>query len=147
MVTCYLSLGSNLGERRENIAAAIFKIKQLKDTLITKVSSNIETEPVGGPIQGKFLNAAIEIQTNLSCRQLLGHLQAIEEELGRVRSVKDAPRTIDLDILLYADQKINEDDLIVPHPRMKEREFVILPLKEIAPRVVEGLFRADNQKN
>ncbi|TRZ94832.1 2-amino-4-hydroxy-6-hydroxymethyldihydropteridine diphosphokinase [bacterium] len=147
MITCYLSIGSNLGERQDNIAEAINKIKHLKDTLITKVSSNIETEPVGGPVQGKYLNAAIEIQTNLSCRQLLDHLQAIERELGRVRTAKDGPRIIDLDILFYADQIINEDDLIVPHPRMKEREFVILPLKEIAPEVVKGLFRADNQKN
>jgi 2-amino-4-hydroxy-6-hydroxymethyldihydropteridine diphosphokinase len=147
MVTCYLSLGSNLGERQENIVEAIRRIKKLKDTLVTKVSSNIETEPVGGPLQGKFLNAAIEIQTNLSCRQLLKHLQAIEQELGRVRTVKDGPRIIDLDILLYADYKINEADLIIPHPRMKEREFVILPLKEIASEVVKGLFRADHQKN
>ena len=147
MITCYLGIGSNLGERQKNIAIAIEKVKQLKGTLVTKVSSNIETAPVGGSPQGKFLNAAIEIQTNLSCRQLLNCLHAIEKELGRAPTVKDAPRSIDLDILFYGDQRIDEDGLTVPHPRMKGREFVLIPLKEIAPGVVEGLLDADNQKN
>jgi 2-amino-4-hydroxy-6-hydroxymethyldihydropteridine diphosphokinase len=137
---CYIGLGSNLGDRALNIQLAIEKIKRLKDTKITKISSIIETLPVGGPAQGKFLNAAIEIQTNMSPRDLLKNLQTIESELGRLRTVKNGPRTIDLDILFCEDLQIRENDLIVPHPRIKEREFVLTPLREIAPDLVKRLF-------
>ncbi len=147
MFVCYIGLGSNLGNRKENIRLAIEKIKELKETTVTKISSLIETDPVGGPAQGKFLNAAIEIQTNLSAPELLRHLQKIESRLGRVRTVKNGPRTIDLDILFYGDKQINQEDLIVPHPRIKEREFVLAPLREIAPDIVKKLFDEDSQKN
>jgi len=144
---CYIGLGSNLGDRALNIQLAIEKIKQIQNTKITKISSIIETLPVGGPAQGKFLNAAIEIQTNISCRELLKNLQTIESELGRLRTVKNGPRTIDLDILFCEDLQIREKDLIVPHPRIKEREFVLTPLREIAPGIVKKLFDEDSQDN
>jgi 2-amino-4-hydroxy-6-hydroxymethyldihydropteridine diphosphokinase len=137
---CYIGLGSNLGDRALNIQLAIEKIKQIQDTKITRISSIIETLPVGGPPQGKFLNAVIEIQTNISAQKLLKNLQGIESELGRRRTVKNGPRTIDLDILLYGDMQIRQKNLIVPHPKIKEREFVLTPLREIAPDLVKRLF-------
>lgn len=140
MHTCYIGLGSNLGNRQENIRLAIDKINQLKNTKVSKASSIIETEPVGGPCQGKFLNAAIEIQTALSAQELLNNLKNIEAELGRIRATKNGPRTIDLDILVFDNQEIKERDLIVPHPRILEREFVLAPLREIAPEMVKKLL-------
>jgi len=140
MPICYIGLGSNLGDRDKNIRLALDKINQLKDTKVTKFSSIIETEPVGGPPQAKFLNAAIEIETQFSPRELLTNLQDIEQKLGRVRTVKNGPRTIDLDILFFNNKKINEQDLIVPHPKILEREFVLTPLREIAPEIVKKLL-------
>lgn len=139
MTVSYIGLGSNLGGRNKNILSAIKKIGAIKDTQVTKVSTIIETTPVGGPPQGNFLNAVIEIHTGLSCRKLLTHLQNIESGLGRVRNVKNQPRTIDLDILLFGDQLIREEGLVVPHPRVGERDFVLGPLKEIAPEVATGI--------
>jgi 2-amino-4-hydroxy-6-hydroxymethyldihydropteridine diphosphokinase len=147
MFTCYIGLGSNLGDRRKNLMQAIEKIGRLQNTKVTKTSSIIETEPVGGPPQGKFLNACLEIQTELSARELLKNLQNIESELGRVRTVKYGPRTIDLDILLFNDKQIKDKDLTVPHPKILEREFVFAPLKEIAPDTVKKLLHEVNQNN
>ena len=131
MVTSFLGIGSNLGDRKKNIRLAIAKIKILKDTKILKVSNVISSKPLGGPCQRDFLNGAIKIQTKLSPLKLLGALKTIEKELGRKKTVKNGPRTIDLDILLYGNKIINRSNLIVPHPRMFEREFVIKPLLEI----------------
>jgi 2-amino-4-hydroxy-6-hydroxymethyldihydropteridine diphosphokinase len=147
MSVCFIGIGSNLGDRREFIRSAIEKINLLKETRVTKESSVIETDPVGGPTQAKYLNAAIEILTSLTPRELLINLHNIESELGRVRTVKNGPRTIDLDILLFNNAKINDKDLIVPHPRILEREFVLKPLREIAPQVVEKLLYENNQRN
>jgi len=147
MPISYIGIGLNLGDRRENFKLAIDKINRIKDTKVTKTSSIIETSPIGGPPQAKFLNAVIEIQTDLSPRELLTDLQNIEQALGRKRTVKNGPRTIDLDILLFENQKINEQDLVVPHPRIKEREFVLNPLKEIAPQALERLLNENHQKH
>jgi 2-amino-4-hydroxy-6-hydroxymethyldihydropteridine diphosphokinase len=144
MPVCYLGIGSNLGNREENIAQAIEKVRQLPDTAVVKVSSLIETDPQGGPQQGLFLNAAMEIKTQLSPHQLLSALQKIENDLGRVRVVKNGPRTIDLDILLYDNLNLAEADLVIPHPRMKERDFVLRPLREIAPLAAEKLLHENN---
>lgn len=144
MPVCYIGLGSNLGDRGKNIRQAIDMINCLDKTQVKKTSSVIETLPVGGPVQGKFLNAVMEIQTDLSARQLLASLQKIEKDLGRIRRVKNAPRTIDLDILFFDDMKINDNDLILPHPRIKEREFVLVPLKEIAPELAKKILNEDN---
>ncbi|MDD5568632.1 MAG: 2-amino-4-hydroxy-6-hydroxymethyldihydropteridine diphosphokinase [Candidatus Omnitrophica bacterium] len=132
MVICYLSLGSNLGNRRKNIGQAIRKINLLKDTKVLKHSSIIETDPVGGPRnQPKFLNASLKISTLLSPLKLLKKIKIIEKEMGRVKSMRNGPRVIDLDILLYGDKIIREKNLIVPHPRMFVRDFVIKPLAEV----------------
>jgi len=128
---CYIGIGSNLGDRGKYIESAIDKLRAIKGIEVKKVSSIYETDPVGGPGQGKYLNGVLELETELEPRVLLAKLQAIENELGREKTVKNAPRTIDLDILLYGDEKIDEPGLKVPHPRMREREFVMKPLKEI----------------
>ena len=128
---CYIGIGSNLGDRQKYIESAIQGLKETKGIEVRKVSSIYETDPEGGPVQGKYLNGAIEIETELGPRELLTRLLNIETLLGRKRTVKNGPRTIDLDILLFGDQKIDEPDLKIPHPRMCGREFVMKPLKEI----------------
>jgi dihydroneopterin aldolase/2-amino-4-hydroxy-6-hydroxymethyldihydropteridine diphosphokinase len=132
MTVCYLGVGSNLGNRRKNIAQAMQKISKLKDTRIIKMSKVIQTQPMGGPSnQGKFLNAALKIQTKIPPLKLLQALKKIERDLGRTKTVRYGPRVIDLDILFYGDKIINRKGLIIPHPRIFEREFVIRPLSEI----------------
>ena len=132
MVICYLGVGSNLGNRRKNIKLALEKIRQLKDTKLLKVSKVMESIPLGGPAgQGKFLNAALKIKTRFSPKQLLKQLKIIEKDLGRVPTVRWGPRVIDLDILLYSDRLINTRELVVPHPRILERKFMIKPLLEV----------------
>ena len=132
MTVCYLGIGSNLGNRRGNIKLAVEKINALKGTLTLRLSRIIETEPVGGPAgQGKFLNACLKIKTKLPPLTLLRKLKQIEIQLGRKKTEKFGPRTIDLDILLYGDKVINRKELVVPHPRMFEREFVTKPLSEV----------------
>ena len=135
----YIGLGSNLGDRLANINKAIEYLKENQDITVERVSSIIETEPQGGPPQGKFLNAVVKIKTTLKPKELLKVLQNIEEKLGRVRTIKNGPRTIDLDILLYGNEKIDEPDLKVPHPRMGERSFVLGPLLEIEPNIFKRL--------
>jgi 2-amino-4-hydroxy-6-hydroxymethyldihydropteridine diphosphokinase len=132
MVICYLGIGSNLGNRKRQIKSAIAKINSLKNTRVLRVSKITETDPVGGPCgQSKFLNGALKIKTGLSPLVLLKKLKKIERELGRTKSVRFGPCAIDLDILFYADKIINRKELVVPHPRMFERNFVLKPLSEI----------------
>ncbi len=128
---CYIGIGSNLGDRQKNIDIAIQRLRETDAIEVSKVSSIYETEPVDGPGQSKYLNGVLEIETGLTARQLLNVLQDIESQLGRKRTVKNGPRTIDLDILTYGDQNIDEPGLNVPHPRMAEREFVQRPLREL----------------
>jgi len=109
----------------------------------TKISKIIETLPETDPQQGRYLNCVIEIQTTLSPHELLKRLQKIEVDLGRIRTIKNGPRNIDLDILLFGDVKINEDSLCIPHPRMFNRDFVMKPLEEIAPKVIKRLKRVN----
>ena len=109
---------------------------------VLKSASIIETDPVGGPKQDKFLNSVIKVQTELEPKELLKVLKNIENQLGRVKTIQDGPRPIDLDILLYDDLKLNTPSLIIPHPRMLERDFVLIPLKEIANDLVEKLQNA-----
>lgn len=136
----YIALGSNLGDRRRNMKSAIDRIGRMTGVRVTKISSFLETEPVGGPPQGMYLNAAIEIDCSLSAGQLLSELMRIESELGRKRLGKCFPRTIDLDILLFGGEVIDEPELQVPHPRMHERGFVLDPLNEIAPEVIHPVI-------
>lgn len=143
MATVYLGLGSNLGSRESNIRRAIDELKSI-GLQIEKRSSLIETEPVGGPPQGKFLNAVIKTKTQLPPQQLLTQLQSIEKKLGRVKTIINSPRVIDIDILLYDRLKMTTPRLTVPHPRMLHRDFVIRPLKEIEPALTEDLTHANN---
>lgn len=132
MVTCYLGIGSNLGDRRINIKSAVKKISELKETKLIKLSKAIETNPIGGPVgQPKFLNAVLKIRTNLQPLILLKKLKQIEKSLGRKKTVRWGPRAIDLDILFWGDKIINSMKLQVPHPRIFEREFVLRPLLEV----------------
>jgi 2-amino-4-hydroxy-6-hydroxymethyldihydropteridine diphosphokinase len=142
MTTCYIGIGSNIGDRLFYINSAIRAIKMLSCTRVNKVSRIIETAPQGGPVQGYFLNGVIEIATDLNPYELLKELRGIESSLGRVRTVKNAARTIDLDILLYGDVCLNEEALSIPHPRMLERDFVLIPLEQIAPGIAGKLKQA-----
>jgi 2-amino-4-hydroxy-6-hydroxymethyldihydropteridine diphosphokinase len=131
---CYIALGSNLGDRKQFLEQALDLLRQRTGVRVVEVSKFWETAPVGGPSdQGPFLNAAARLETDLSPRDLLQALLDTEQQLGRVRRERSGPRTIDLDLLLFGDQVIEEDGLTVPHPRMHERTFVLGPLAEIAP--------------
>jgi 2-amino-4-hydroxy-6-hydroxymethyldihydropteridine diphosphokinase len=137
-VRAYVALGSNLGDRERTLRTAVAAIGRLPDTAVTAASSVYATAPVGVDApQPDYYNAVIGIDTDLSPRELLQSLQAIERDAGRVRDpgLRNAARTLDLDILLYAERTIDEDGLRVPHPRLHERAFALAPLAEIAPRV------------
>lgn len=138
MAVAYIGLGSNLGDRGANLDAALALLKE-NGIAILKCSSIQETDPVGGPPQGNFFNAVVKIETELSPVELLNQCQAIEQELGRVRGAVNGPRTIDLDILLYDRLTVDTPQLKIPHPRMLERDFVMNPLKEIEPDLLEGI--------
>jgi len=132
MNICYLGIGSNLGERKKNIDLAVENIKKIKHTHFIKLAPVIETEPQGGPKgQGKYLNTVAKIKTSLSPFSLLKELKKIEKKLGRTKTVRNGPRVIDLDILLYADKVINTKRLKIPHPRLFLREFVLEPLSKL----------------
>ncbi len=130
----YLGLGSNLGDRELNLLEAVERLRLLGD--VVKVSRPYETDPVGYVDQPKFLNAALRLETDLDPWALLGRLKAIEADLGRVETVRFGPRTVDLDILTYDDLVISDPGLTIPHPRLAERAFVLVPLAEIAPDLV-----------
>lgn len=132
MNIAYLSLGSNLGNRKQYIESAVNKLNENENITVKKVSSIYETEPVGFTKQNKFLNIVVEIETSLEPLELLRQCQKIENDLGRVRIIRWGPRTIDIDIIIYEDYIIESNTLTIPHPRMKEREFVLIPLNEIA---------------
>jgi 2-amino-4-hydroxy-6-hydroxymethyldihydropteridine diphosphokinase len=135
--TAYIALGSNLGDRAANLESAIAKLRHTLGIEVIRVSSLLENPAVGGPEDSPaFLNAAAEIRTTLGAHALLKRLLEIERELGRTRRDKWEPRIIDLDLLLYGDQILSSQELIVPHPLMHERRFVLEPLAEIAPNAV-----------
>jgi 2-amino-4-hydroxy-6-hydroxymethyldihydropteridine diphosphokinase len=133
MADVYLSLGANLGDRAVTQRRAVRDLAALGD--VKRVSSLYETEPVGYTDQPNFLNAVVAMETALAPLDLLTGTAAIEQAHGRQRSFANAPRTLDIDILFYGDRIISEPDLIVPHPRLAERAFVLVPLVEIAPEL------------
>ncbi|ERS92267.1 MULTISPECIES: 2-amino-4-hydroxy-6-hydroxymethyldihydropteridine diphosphokinase [Staphylococcus] len=137
MTDVFLGLGSNVGDRENQLKEAIRLLDEQSGIKVVKVSSFYETEPVGYVDQPDFLNLCVEIQTELSPKAVLERGLAIEQQLHRVRKERWGPRTLDIDILLYGDQIIEEQDLTIPHPRMTERAFVLIPLQEIAPNKVE----------
>jgi len=132
MARAYIGLGSNLGDREGCLRAALQALRDA-GVVILRTSRFVETLPVGKTDQPDFLNAAAELRTDLSARELLDLLLRIESSLGRVRAERWGPRTLDLDLLLYDGEVIRETGLEVPHPRMHERRFVLEPLAEIAP--------------
>ena len=131
MTTCYIGVGSNIGDRRKFIDGSIAELKKVRGVSVIRISSIYETLPVSYIPQGRYLNGVIEIEADLKPMSLLKELNSIEEKLGRKRTVKNAPRTIDLDILYYGDKNIKDKDLVIPHPRIQEREFVLKGLKEL----------------
>ncbi|UXV42626.1 2-amino-4-hydroxy-6-hydroxymethyldihydropteridine diphosphokinase [Staphylococcus simulans] len=137
MTDVFLGLGSNVGDRENQLKEAICLLDEQSGIKVVKVSSFYETEPVGYVDQPDFLNLCVEIQTELSPKAVLERGLVIEQQLHRVRKERWGPRTLDIDILLYGDQIIEEQDLTIPHPRMTERAFVLIPLQEIAPNKVE----------
>jgi 2-amino-4-hydroxy-6-hydroxymethyldihydropteridine diphosphokinase len=131
--TAHIGLGSNLGERLENLQQATRRLAESGGIRVSQTSSVYETRPWGVEDQPRFLNAVIEIWTELSPHDLLARCQEIEDALGRERTQEWGPRVIDLDILLYGDRKIGTDDLTVPHPHLEQRAFVLVPLTDVAP--------------
>ena len=129
----YLSIGTNIGEREKNLQQAVQALMEQSAVQVTHVSSIYETAAVGYTEQADFLNIAVAIETTLIAQEILEVCQSIENELGRVREMRWGPRIIDLDILLYNQETIETESLIIPHPRMFERAFVLVPLQEIAP--------------
>ena len=137
MALIYLGIGSNLGDRAANVEKALALLKEHEEIKVLAVSNLIETEPQGGPEQGKFINGAVKIESDLMPLDLLAQLKMIERRLGRVKSEPNSPRPMDLDILFYDDVVIVEGkSLAIPHPRLAERMFVLKPLLEIAPDLV-----------
>jgi 2-amino-4-hydroxy-6-hydroxymethyldihydropteridine diphosphokinase len=131
-----IALGSNLGDRRAHLDYAVSRLGEFLEDV--QVSSFIETLPVGVPgDQGPFLNAAVVGATMLSARALLTQLLAIEADRGRERPFAGAARTLDLDLILFADQIIDEASLVVPHPRFRDRLFVLEPIAEVAPEIID----------
>jgi 2-amino-4-hydroxy-6-hydroxymethyldihydropteridine diphosphokinase len=130
-VRAFLGLGSNLGDRRRYLREGVAALPD-----VVAISPLYETDPVGGPPdQGPYLNLVVELDTTLSPRALLAAAQAAEQAAHRVRTERWGPRTLDVDVLLVGDLVVNEPDLIVPHPRMRERAFVLVPLADLAPEL------------
>lgn len=139
LVTVYLGLGSNLGDRQHNLSRAVELLSE--QIHIELVSSIYETEPVGYQEQPRFLNAVLRATTSLTPKRLLALAKGVEKVIGRIPSFPNAPRIIDIDILFYGEQVINLPQLTVPHPHLEERAFVLVPLAEIAPDVVHPVSR------
>ncbi|WP_203248993.1 2-amino-4-hydroxy-6-hydroxymethyldihydropteridine diphosphokinase [Sporosarcina beigongshangi] len=135
MTVAYLSIGSNIGDRLEHLVEAVRALQLYDGVEVLAVSSIYETAPVGYTDQADFLNVVVCLETVAVAQVLLEICQTVERELGRVRTVRWGPRTVDLDILLYSTDNIEEENLVIPHPRMHERAFVLIPLLEIAPTI------------
>ncbi|GLF92556.1 2-amino-4-hydroxy-6-hydroxymethyldihydropteridine pyrophosphokinase [Bacillus safensis] len=140
--TAYIALGSNIGKKETYLKEAVKKLHEHPEVQVELISSIYETTPVGYENQDDFLNMAVKISTSLHPHDLLSLTQKIEQELGRTREVRWGPRTADLDILLYNRENIETEQLIVPHPRMYERLFVLVPMSEICPEIDEVQINA-----
>ena len=136
----YLSIGSNMGDKKRYLDEAVSALRGLEDCRVTAVSDYIVTEPWGNTEQEEFLNGAVALQTLLSPYELLEEIQKIEAAAGRERKVHWGPRTLDIDILMYGDLVTDDEVLTIPHPFMEQRAFVLQPLAQIAPLVVHPLL-------
>ena len=145
MSEAYVALGSNLGDREENLRNALAHLSA-NDVHVVKVSTFIETEPYGVTDQPGFVNAVCQVETELEPLELLRLLLSIEQEMGRVRLRRWGERNIDLDLLLYGDACVVSEELTLPHPDMQNRDFVLLPLAEIAPEVVHPVLKKTIQQ-
>lgn len=133
MSRAFLGLGSNLGDRGRYLAEAINRLVAVGYRAVSPV---YETEPVGGPEQGPYLNCVVELDTDLGARQLLAVARRLEEAAGRLRGERWGPRTLDVDVLWVEGEAVDDPDLVVPHPRMWTRRFVLAPLRDLAPDLV-----------
>ncbi len=131
-VTAFVGLGANLGDAQQALREALAGLARIPDTVFVRSSRLYRSAPVdaGGP---DYLNAVAQVETRLTALELLGQLQALEQAAGRMRPYRNAPRTLDLDLLLFGDARMASATLTVPHPRLRERAFVLLPLRELAP--------------
>ena len=141
MYAAYIGFGSNIGDRLKHIQNAIHILSIMEEITLQKISSIYKTDPVGYEAQAQFLNGAAAIQTSLSPLSLLHTLKNIETTVGRQHRIRWGPREIDLDILIYGDLCLQTEKLVVPHPEMHLRRFVLAPLAEIAPDVVHPVFQ------
>ncbi|HCV43320.1 MAG TPA: 2-amino-4-hydroxy-6-hydroxymethyldihydropteridine diphosphokinase [Bacteroidetes bacterium] len=135
----FIGLGSNVGQREKFLNKAVAELKNVRDTKVVWASSVYETDPVGKTDQPKFLNAAVEIETQLQPNELYEEVKAIETRLGRTKTERWGPREIDIDILVYDGLVFQDEEVTVPHPEMERRKFVLVPLKEIAPDLVHPI--------
>ena len=140
MVDVFIGLGSNLGDREDNLRRAIELLKQKMK--LVKISTLYESEPMYVKDQPWFVNCVAEFETKLTPKELLDYLREIERKLGRQESGRYGPRSIDLDILFYGNEVVEEDDLKIPHPRIQERRFVLVPLEEIDPDYIHPVYRS-----
>ena len=145
MYTAYIGFGSNIGDRLKHLQNAIHALSKTEGINLQKISSVYKTDPVGYEAQGQFLNGVAAIQTNLSPLSLLHTLKEIETVIGRQHRIRWGPREIDLDILIYGNLCVQTEKLVIPHPEMHLRDFVLVPLVEIAPDLVHPIFQESTQ--
>jgi 2-amino-4-hydroxy-6-hydroxymethyldihydropteridine diphosphokinase len=139
-VVCYIGIGSNLGQPAARCLEAVERLASAGGITLLRCSSLYRTEPVGEKNQEDFVNAVAEVRTMLSPRALLQTLLQIEREMGRVRTIRWGPRVIDLDILLFGQEVLQEEDLVIPHPELHRRRFVLVPLSELASYAIHPAF-------
>ncbi len=148
MTISYLSLGSNLGDRLAHLTNAVNNLNSQPKIKVLKVSSVYQTQPVGGPEQDDFLNAVVKIETQLSPKELLDVAQSLENNAQRVREVRWGPRTLDIDVLSFGDLVSQDENLTLPHPRISQRAFVLIPWNEIDPQTqIPGLGKVSELVN
>jgi 2-amino-4-hydroxy-6-hydroxymethyldihydropteridine diphosphokinase len=139
-IISYLGIGSNLGNPMQQCRDALREISSLKNVQVLRRSSLYRTQPVGNKSQDWFVNGVLEVRTTFTAMQLLKALQWVEQAMGRVRTEKWGPRMIDIDILLFGQEIVDTGDLVIPHPEMRKRRFVLVPMNEIAPYVIHPLY-------
>jgi 2-amino-4-hydroxy-6-hydroxymethyldihydropteridine diphosphokinase len=139
-IIAYIGIGSNVGDAVRNCEDALTRLSAKRGIEVTSVSSFYKSEPVGIENQNWFVNAVVEIRTILSARDLLCGIQCIENSMGRIRDMKGGPRIIDMDLLFYGQDIIDEEDFVIPHPELHKRRFVLEPLNEIASYFIHPVF-------